>query len=105
MSWFQNTSQEKQEDENPIIYLSPEALRHVHVMPPEEFDAFQNSPEFVPGGRLMEINREYSYTLKKVAVLREETVSLSNDWNIAGKKNPVSSESANFASDSIGGLS
>ena len=104
MSWFQKIGQE-QEEENPIIYLSPDALRLVHIMPAEEFEAFQNSAEFVPGGRLMEVSRQYSYTLRKVAVLREETVSLSNDWKVSGKKGAPPAEPVDFSPDPIEGLS
>ncbi|MBF0277326.1 MAG: hypothetical protein HQM13_06040 [SAR324 cluster bacterium] len=104
MSWFQKIGQEKNEEENPIIYLSPEALQHVHVMPSEEFESFQNSPEFVPGGRLMEVSRQYSYTLRKVAVLREETVSLSNNWKVGGKKDAPSVEAMSFSPEPIDGI-
>lgn len=66
------------EEANPIIYLSPEALQHVYVMPAAEFENFQNSSKFEPGGRLMEVSRQYSYTVRKVADLREEAVTY---WN------------------------
>lgn len=96
MSWFPKIGASR-EEENPIIYLSPEALKHVHVMPAEEFDAFQNSPSFVPGGRLMEVCRQYSYTLRKVADLREETVSLSNAWKVSGKKGSIQAAERHFS--------
>lgn len=79
MNWMKKIGgSQSDEEENPIIYLTPEALKHVYVMPAEEFDTFQNSKEFVPGGRLMEVSRQYSYTVRKVADLREETVTYCN---------------------------
>ncbi len=80
MSWLPRWNALQESDDNPIIYLSPEAMRHVYIMPVEEFEDFQNSPEFIPGGRLMEVCRQYSYTLRQVADLREEAVSLTDNW-------------------------
>ena len=97
MSWFNKLGQSR--EENPIIYLSPEALQHVHIMSADEFDAFQNSADFVPGGRLMEVARQYSYTLRKVAELREETVSFSNGWKMARKKESPTAEGHRFSPD------
>ncbi len=76
MGWFSKTQQtEEAGQERAIIYLPPEALQYVYVMPAEEFENFQNSPEFVPGGQLMEVCRQYGYSLRKVADLRDETIT------------------------------
>jgi hypothetical protein len=56
-----------------LVYLKPEALEHAMVV--EDFEAFQSSPDFVPGGRLLDVRRQYSYTLRQVADLVEEPVS------------------------------
>ena len=47
MSWLPRWNALQESDDNPIIYLSPEAMRHVYIMPVEEFENFQNSPEFI----------------------------------------------------------
>ena len=86
MSWLPRLNALQETEDNPIIYLSPEAMRHVYIMPVEDFDEFQNSSEFIPGGRLMEVCRQYSYTLRQVADLREEAVSLTDDWKTTAEK-------------------
>ncbi len=86
MSWFPRLKATQEPEENPIMYLSPEAMRHVYIMSVEDFEEFQNSPEFIPGGRLMEVYRQYSYTLRKVADLREEALSVTDDWRIGEQK-------------------
>lgn len=53
-----------------LVYLSPEALKHAVIV--DDFDSFQSSPECIPGGRLLEVNRQYSYRLRQVADLVEE---------------------------------
>ncbi len=56
-----------------LIYLKPEALDHAMVI--EDFEAFQSSPDFVPGGRLLDVRRQYSYKLRQVADLVEEPLT------------------------------
>ncbi len=56
-----------------LIYLKPEALDHAMVI--EDFEAFQSSPDFVPGGRLLDVRRQYSYRLRQVADLVEEPLA------------------------------
>lgn len=72
MGWFKDGKGEAKA----IIYLSPEMLKQVHVMKIADFEDFQNSPAFVPGGRLLEVNRQYSYNLRQVADLLEEPITV-----------------------------
>ena len=53
-----------------LLYLKPEALRHVVVI--NDLEKYQSSPEFVEGGRLIEVSKQYNYTLRQVADLVEE---------------------------------
>lgn len=101
MNWIKKISTQTVEEEHPIIYLTPEALRHVYVMPAHEFEAFQNSKEFVPGGRLMEISRQFSYTVRKVADLREETVTYMNRQGGGKPARTSEPEDSGFVSEPI----
>lgn len=69
--------------EKALIYISPEGLKHVHIIPLDDFEEFQNHAEFVDGGRLLEVNRQIGYTLKQVADLQEEEIQFMK--NSAGK--------------------
>ena len=74
MKWFKFEPQEEEisetESSSMLIYLSPEALKHAVIV--DDFASFQDSPECVPGGRLFEVSRQYSYRLRQVADLVEE---------------------------------
>ena len=74
MKWFKFETEEQQyrehEPEGMLIYLGPEALKHAIVV--NDFEVFQSSPECVPGGRLLEVSRQFSYRLRQVADLIEE---------------------------------
>ena len=74
MKWFKFEPQEEEiiesETSPVLVYLSPEALKHAVVV--EDFVSFQDSPECIPGGRLFEVSRHYSYRLRQVADLIEE---------------------------------
>jgi len=74
MRWFKSESQEEETADtqaSPIlVYLSPEALEKSFVV--DDFSSFQNTPECVPGGRLFEVSRQYTYNLRQVADLVEE---------------------------------
>ncbi len=74
MKWFKFETEEQQyrehEPEGMLIYLGPEALKHAIVV--NDFEVFQSSPECVPGGRLLEVCRQFSYRLRQVADLVEE---------------------------------
>lgn len=76
MKWFKFESDEDEytdnESDGMLIYLSPEALKHAVVI--EDFEAFQGSPECVPGGRLLEVSRQFSFRLRQVADLVEEPI-------------------------------
>ena len=37
-----------------------------------DLEKYQSSPEFVEGGRLIEVSKQYNYTLRQVADLVEE---------------------------------
>ena len=50
--------------------MSPEALKQAVIV--DDFASFQDSPECIPGGRLFEVSRQYSYRLRQVADLVEE---------------------------------
>ena len=74
MKWFKFETEEQQyrehEPEGMLIYLGPEAVKHAIVV--NDFEVFQSSPECVPGGRLLEVSRQFSYRLRQVADLVEE---------------------------------
>ena len=57
-------------DKRTLLYLKPEALKHVVVI--NDLEKYQSSPEFVEGGRLIEVSKQYNYTLRQVADLIEE---------------------------------
>ena len=74
MKWFkfetENQRYREHEPEGMLVYLGPEALKHAIVV--NDFEVFQSSPECVPGGRLLEVSRQFSYRLRQVADLVEE---------------------------------
>ena len=74
MKWFKFEPQEEEisetESSSMLVYLSPEALKHAVIV--NDFASFQDSPECIPGGRLFEVSRQYSYRLRQVADLVEE---------------------------------
>ena len=74
MKWFKFEPQEEEisetESSSVLIYLSPEALKHAVIV--DDFASFQDSQECIPGGRLFEVSRQYSYRLRQVADLVEE---------------------------------
>ena len=74
MKWFKFEPQEEEISENEsspmLVYLSPEALKNAVIV--DDFASFQDSPECIPGGRLLEVSRQYSYRLRQVADLVEE---------------------------------
>ena len=74
MKWFKFEQQEEEisetESSSMLVYLSPEALKHAVIV--DDFASFQDSPECIPGGRLFEVSRQYSYRLRQVADLVEE---------------------------------
>ena len=76
MKWFKFEPQEEEisetESSSMLVYLSPEALKHAVIV--DDFASFQDSPECIPGGRLFEVSRQYSYRLRQVADLVEEPI-------------------------------
>ena len=76
MKWFKFEPQEEEisetESSSMLVYLSPEALKHAVIV--DDFASFQDSPECIPGGRLLEVSRQYSYRLRQVADLVEESL-------------------------------
>jgi hypothetical protein len=60
----------EQNKKKTLLYLKPEALCHVVVI--NDLEKYQSSPEFVEGGRLIEVSRQYNYKLRQVADLIEE---------------------------------
>ena len=80
MKWFKFEPQEEEiteaETSPALVYLSPEALKHAVIV--DDFGSFQDSPECIPGGRLFEVNRQYSYRLRQVADLVEEPLEDHN---------------------------
>ena len=80
MKWFKFEPQEEEiteaETSPALVYLSPEALKHAVIV--DDFASFQDSPECIPGGRLFEVNRQYSYRLRQVADLVEEPLEDHN---------------------------
>ena len=77
MKWFKFEPHEEEitetESSSMLVYLSPEALKHAVVV--DDFASFQDSPDCIPGGRLFEVIRHYSYRLRQVADLVEEPLS------------------------------
>ena len=74
MKWFKFEPHEEEiqetESSTMLVYLSPEALKQAIIV--DDFSSFQDSPECIPGGRLFEVSRQYSYRLRQVADLVEE---------------------------------
>ena len=74
MRWFKSENHEEETSDSKkspiLVYLSPEALEKTFVI--DDFNSFQNTPECVPGGRLLEVSRQYTYNLRQVADLVEE---------------------------------
>ena len=87
MKWFKFEPQEEEisetESSSMLVYLSPEALKHAVIV--DDFASFQDSPECIPGGRLFEVSRQYSYRLRQVADLVEEPL---NDQKMQIKTQP-----------------
>ena len=87
MKWFKFEPQEEEisetESSSMLVYLSPEALKHAVIV--DDFASFQDSPECIPGGRLFEVSRQYSYRLRQVADLVEEPL---DDQNMQIKTQP-----------------
>ena len=87
MKWFKFEPQEEEipetESSSVLVYLSPEALKHAVIV--DDFTTFQDSPECIPGGRLFEVSRQYSYRLRQVADLVEEPLD--------DQKNQISTQS------------
>ena len=77
MKWFKFEPHEEEitetESSSMLVYLSPEALKHAVVV--DDFASFQDSPDCIPGGRLFEVIRQYSYRLRQVADLVEEPLN------------------------------
>ena len=80
MKWFKFEPQEEEivepETSPVLVYLRPEALKHTVIV--DDFGSFQDSPECIPGGRLFEVSRQYSYRLRQVADLVEEPLEEKN---------------------------
>ena len=77
MKWFKFEPHEEEisetESSSMLVYLSPEALKHAVII--DDFASFQDSPDCIPGGRLFEVIRQYSYRLRQVADLIEEPLN------------------------------
>ena len=77
MKWFKFEPHEEEitetESSSMLVYLSPEALKHAVIV--DDFASFQDSPDCIPGGRLFEVIRQYSYSLRQVADLVEEPLN------------------------------
>ena len=90
MKWFKFEPHEEEitetESSSMLVYLSPEALKHAVIV--DDFASFQDSPDCIPGGRLFEVIRQYSYRLRQVADLVEEPL---NDQEINLKNQPYNS--------------
>ena len=80
MKWFKLEPEEEEvtepEASTTLVYLGPEALKHAIIV--DDFGTFQDSPECIPGGRLFEVRRQYSYRLRQVADLVEEPLEDHN---------------------------
>ena len=90
MKWFKFEPQEEEiteaETSPVLVYLSPEALKHTVIV--DDFGTFQDSPECIPGGRLFEVSRQYSYRLRQVADLVEEPLEDHNlKMKVQAKRN------------------
>ena len=90
MKWFKFEPQEEEiteaETSPVLVYLSPEALKHTVIV--DDFGTFQDSPECIPGGRLFEVSRQYSYRLRQVADLVEEPLEDHNlQMKVQAKRN------------------
>jgi|TARA_B100002003_G_scaffold9081_1_gene7942 hypothetical protein len=88
-NWFKFETREVEysEDvsqEGMLLYLKPEALKHALVV--DDFESFQSHPDFVEGGRLLQVSRQFSYTLRTVADLVEEPLEQKSQ---AKPKEPV----------------
>ena len=87
MKWFKFEPQEEEisetESSSMLVYLSPEALKHAVIV--DDFASFQDSPECIPGGRLFEVSRQYSYRLRQDTDLVEEPL---NDQKMQIKTQP-----------------
>ena len=97
MKWFKFETEEQQyrehEPDGMLIYLGPEALKHAIVV--NDFEVFQSSPECVPGGRLLEVSRQFSYRLRQVADLVEEPMDRKAEVDpeqTSSRKEPFSQE-------------
>ena len=94
MKWFKFETEEQQyrehEPEGMLIYLGPEALKHAIVV--NDFEVFQSSPECVPGGRLLEVSRQFSYRLRQVADLVEEPLDQKAEVEPEPEQAPISKE-------------
>ena len=94
MKWFKFETEEQQyrehEPEGMLIYLGPEALKHAIVV--NDFEVFQSSPECVPGGRLLEVSRQFSYRLRQVADLVEEPLDQKAEVEPEPEQAPPSKE-------------
>ena len=77
MKWFKFEPHEEEitetESSSMLVYLSPEALKNAVIV--DDFASFQDSPDCIPGGRLFEVIRQYSYRLRQVADLVEEPLN------------------------------
>ena len=77
MKWFKFEPHEEEitetESSSMLVFLSPEALKHAVIV--DDFASFQDSPDCIPGGRLFEVIRQYSYRLRQVADLVEEPLN------------------------------
>ncbi len=55
MKWFKFEPQEEEiletESSSLLVYLSPEALKHLVIV--DDFASVQDSPECIPGGKLL----------------------------------------------------
>ena len=97
MKWFKFETEDQRykehEPEGMLVYLGPEALKHAIVV--NDFEVFQSSPECVPGGRLLEVSRQFSYRLRQVADLVEEPMDPKageNPEQTSSSKEPFSKE-------------
>ena len=98
MKWFKFETEDQRykehEPEGMLVYLGPEALKHAIVV--NDFEVFQSSPECVPGGRLLEVSRQFSYRLRQVADLVEEPLEQHAETEtepVTVSKKEVTSES------------
>ena len=107
MKWFKFETEEQQfkehEPEGMLIYLGPEALKHAIVV--NDFEVFQSSPECVPGGRLLEVSRQFSYRLRQVVDLIEEPMEPKVELEpeqLSSSKEPFTQEILQEAESSQG---